>query len=253
MAYSGGADAIINNLKFSVVSSAMIIIINPLISHKGITIIAYLPDGNALTLESIIFGIVSAALLSCIITWFYSVNRVFTSDKIICLMGNIMPKTALLISMVLNFTDKFKMQFRSVKAVQANLGCSTKNGAPITRLKNNIKIFSILIQWMMESSIDTADSMKSRGYGLKKRTNYSVFRFFPRDIAITVFILICDSLIITSILSGKLYCKYYPSFSFGKQDAVTYTVFLTFSVLCMMPLLTDLREDKKWKYLRSKI
>ena len=34
------------------------IIINPLFSHEGITILRYFPDGNPLTLESIIYGIV---------------------------------------------------------------------------------------------------------------------------------------------------------------------------------------------------
>ena len=224
LAYYGGADKIVRYLKTAFVSSVMIIVINPLISHKGITILAYLPDGNPLTLESVIFGAAAAAMLSCVIFWFFTVNYIFTSDKVICLFGNFMPRIALLIS-------------RSV----------------FTRIKNTVKVFSALIQWLMESSVDTADSMNSRGYGLKKRTSYTVYRFFPRDIAAVVIIVIFDIAIIASFCSGRFKYSYYPSFSVGKQGALTFAAYVVFAALCIMPLTINFREDRKWKSLRSDI
>ena len=253
LAYYGGADKIVRYLKTAFFSSAMIIVINPLISHKGITILAYLPDGNPLTLESVIFGAAAAAMLSCVIFWFFTVNYIFTSDKVICLFGNFMPRIALLISMTLNFTEKLKVQFMSVKAVQAEMGCDTKNGSVFTRIKNTVKVFSALIQWLMESSVDTADSMNSRGYGLKKRTSYTVYRFFPRDIAAVVIIVIFDIAIIASFCSGRFKYSYYPSFSVGKQGALTFAAYVVFAALCIMPLTINFREDRKWKSLRSDI
>ena len=35
--------------------------------------------------------------------------------------------------------------------------------------------------WSLENAIETADSMKSRGYGLPGRTAFSIFRFDRRD------------------------------------------------------------------------
>lgn len=40
---------------------------------------------------------------------------------------------------------------------------------------------SIVVTWALENALDTADSMKSRGYGLPKRTAFSLFRFTLRD------------------------------------------------------------------------
>ena len=41
-------------------------VINPAFTHQGVTILAYLPSGNPLTLESMLYGLASAALLSAI-------------------------------------------------------------------------------------------------------------------------------------------------------------------------------------------
>lgn len=253
IAYSGGSGALFRYFKLTAFTSAMIIVINPLISHKGVTVIAYLPDGNPLTVESIIFGIGAALMLSCIFAWFYSINRVFTSDKVVCLFGDHMPKTALLISMSLGFSGKFIKRFHDVRAVQKTLDCGSKKASPIKRFKSAVTVFSIMIQWAMESSVDTADSMKSRGYGLKKRTSYTVYRVFPRDIAFSVLILLCDTAIAAAYLSNVLDYSYYPYFSLGTMSAFDIAVYFVFAALCVMPLVTDIREDVKWRSLRSKI
>lgn len=51
----------------------------------------------------------------------------------------------------------------------------------IKRAKHGIKIMSILVTWALENAIDTADSMKDRGYGLPGRTAFSIYRFDRRD------------------------------------------------------------------------
>ncbi len=40
---------------------------------------------------------------------------------------------------------------------------------------------SILVTWALENAIDTADSMKDRGYVLPGRTAFSIYRFDRRD------------------------------------------------------------------------
>ena len=253
LVYTGGKKAIFTHLKLTSLTSLMIIIINPLISHRGVTILTYLPDGNALTLESVVFGIAAAFMLSCIFAWCFTVNRVFTSDKVICLFGSRMPKLALLISMTLNFTEKFTNKLRQVTAVQSALGRDIKKGNPLKRIKDLAAIISIMLQWAMENSVDTADSMKSRGYGLKKRTSYTVYRIFPRDITLAVLILLCDIFLIAAFLNGVPDSSYYPYFSLGKQSAMRIAVYLSFAAICAAPLIIDLREDGKWRSIRSKI
>ena len=253
MIYTGKTKAMINNIRFALPTSLLVIIVNPLISHNGVTTLVYLPDGNPLTLESFFFGIAAAAMLSCIIKWFYTVNRVFTSDKIICLFGNFMPKISLLISMTLNFAEKFRIQYRRVQAVQSTLGCDTKKGRITDRLKNTIKILSIMIQWAMENSVDTADSMQSRGYGLKKRTNYSVYRIYPKDMYFLILVIVCDIVIAAAVYTNALDYSYYPYFSVGEHSIMTVMGYISFIILCTIPLTIDIMEDRKWRSIRSKI
>ncbi len=249
----GGICALLRNLKFTAVTSAMIIIINPLISHNGMTAITYFPDGNPLTLESVYFGIAAAVMISCTLKWFYSFNRNFTSDKIICLFGRIMPKPALLISMTLGFIEKFKTKMNSVSEVQKIFDCYSGENSLIRRIKSAVRIFSVMIQWSLENSIDTADSMKSRGYGLQKRTAYTLYRFLPRDgfmVAITV---VCDLVIIAAVFCGALEYSYYPYFLLDSQGIVTMAAYAVFALLCTAPLIVNILEEIKWKSIRSKI
>ena len=43
-------------------------------------------------------------------------------------------------------------------------GRDISNGGLIKRAKHGIKILSILVTWALENAIDTADSMKDRGW-----------------------------------------------------------------------------------------
>ena len=63
-------------------------LINPAFNHEGVTVIAYLPSGNPLTLESILYGIVAASMVAMVICWFSCFNKIMTSDKFIYIFKN---------------------------------------------------------------------------------------------------------------------------------------------------------------------
>ena len=67
----------------------LIVLVNPVFNHEGMTILTYFPWDNPLTLESIVYGIASAFLLSSTVLWFSSFNAVITSDKVVFLFGRI--------------------------------------------------------------------------------------------------------------------------------------------------------------------
>ena len=83
-------------------------VINPAFTHQGVTILAYLPSGNPLTLESMLYGLASAALLSATLLWFTSYNTVMTSDKFIYLFGRVIPALSLVLSMTMRFVPRFR-------------------------------------------------------------------------------------------------------------------------------------------------
>ena len=178
-------------------------VINPLFSHEGITILTYLPSGNPLTLEAFYYGFAAAAMLMAVIIHFTSYNEIMTSDKFIYLFGRIIPSLSLVISMTLRFVPTFLARLREIKTVQKTLGVTMSEGSLIKRVRSATKILSILITWSLENAVETADSMKSRGYGLSGRTAYSIFRFEKRDL-IALLWMCALTLTIPTLVS----CKY---------------------------------------------
>lgn len=77
--------------------------VNPAFVHQGVTILAYLPSGNPLTLESLLYGLAAGAMLSAVALWFVCVTDVITSDKVVYLFGRVIPALSLLLSMILRF------------------------------------------------------------------------------------------------------------------------------------------------------
>ena len=66
-------------------------LLNPVFNHEGATILTWLPSGNPLTLESILYGFAAAAMLAAVVLWFSCFNAVITSDKFVYLFGRIIP------------------------------------------------------------------------------------------------------------------------------------------------------------------
>lgn len=229
-------------------------LINPAFNHQGTVILCYLPiGGNPLTLESIVYGLAAGVMLVSVLLWFSCYSAVMTSDKFVYLFGKIIPSLSLVISMILRFVPKFKAQFEIVKEAQAGIGQDMSNGSIIKRFKNAVNCFSIMVTWSLENAVDTADSMKSRGYGLKGRTAFSIYSFNQRDKAVLVWLCFCGIYIISGDISGNLYWKYFPSIDGVFAQPMTICFLLIYFAMCITPLVINSREEKKWKSLKSKI
>lgn len=249
--YLNGRKAVRLSLLYLLPTIALISIINPVLNHDGITILTYFPWNNPLTLESIIYGIATAVLLSSVVLWFSCFNKVMTSDKFIYLFGRIIPSLSLVLSMALRFVPKFIAQFNVVRNTQKCIGRDISDGLPLQRLKKAIKIVSIMISWALENAIETADSMKSRGHGLKGRTAFSIYRFSKRDAAVLSIIMTSGViLIIMSVLDVAKF-RYFPSVKGNVISAPAIIYYALYFSLMIMPLAINVWEGIKWKRLRS--
>ena len=249
--YLKGRKAVRLNLVYRLPLLVITALINPAFSHQGVTILAYLPSGNPLTLESILYGIYAAFLLIAAITWFSCFNAVMTSDKLVYLFGRIIPALSLVLSMSLRFVPRFTAQIKVISKAQKCVGRDVSNGGLIRRARHGIKILSILATWALENAIDTASSMKSRGYGLPGRTAFSIYRFDRRDRRALVFLLLCGGGVMAGAFAGELKFVYMPILSGAAFDLWQAVVFGLYLALCAMPMLINGREDLKWKSMKK--
>ncbi|OQB12906.1 MAG: Energy-coupling factor transporter transmembrane protein EcfT [Firmicutes bacterium ADurb.Bin193] len=244
-------------LKFNVVYMLPMLIIavgiNMAFNHEGATIITYFKNGNPLTLESIVYGTAASVMLITIICWFSCCNAVMTSDKFIYLFGRLIPSLSLILSMTLRLVPKFKAQAKVVADAQRCLGRDVSHGGLVKRARHGMTILSILITWALENAIETADSMKSRGYGLAGRSAFSIYRFDKRDKKALLTILASGFYVLTGALSGGLYFRYFPSVKGMAYTGYSASVVLVYFVLCITPVVIDVWEDRKWHVIKSGI
>ena len=245
-----GKKAVRFSLLYMLPMMLMAAILNPAFNHEGITILTYLPSGNPLTLESILYGLAAAVMLAGVITWFSCYNAVMTSDKFVYLFGRIIPALSLVLSMALRFIPRFKAQFRVVSEAQRCVGRDTSNGALLQRLKNAVTILSIMVTWSLENAIETADSMKSRGYGLPGRTAFSIYRFTQRDKAALIWLCFCGFYVLAGIITGGLHWQYSPIMTGALTGIFPISFQFVFLALCLTPMILNGTEDRKWKHLQ---
>ncbi len=224
-------------------------LINPAFNHRGLTILLYLPSGNPLTLESLVYGLAAATMIGSVIVWFSSYSKVMTSDKFIYLFGRIIPSFSLVLSMVLSFVPRFKAQAIEVARGQKGLGRDISKGSLLQRLKLGIKIMSILITWSLENAIETGDSMKSRGYGLPGRTAFSIYEFTKRDGYALAWFVACGFFIMLGWFKGVFLFQYFPTFKFTALGLWTSWFFVFYFTLGVSPVLISLRDSLVWRSL----
>lgn len=219
-------------------------LINPMFSHKGNTLLFYLFTGNPVTMESIIYGMVSSGIICAMLLWLSTFHQVMDMERLLGAMGKIMPHIALLITMILRFIPKYTKHQKEVSLFNGD-----QDKSRIAKIKKGSKIFSITTTWALENSIYTADSMKARGFGVKKRTSYSNYRMEGRDICVIVWIAILAGCVIRMLQSEKIYTYYYP-YVVNRNNIVVYVLY---ALLCFTPVLINIREEIRWYRLKSKI
>ena len=248
-----GKKAIKTNLLYMLPLIIFTAAVNSLFNHAGMTILAYLPSGNPLTMESIVYGLSASVMIVSVIAWFSCYNEIMTSDKFIYLFGRVIPSLSLILSMTLRFVPRFSAHLRKVTAAQKCIGRDISEGNIIKRAKNALAILSIMVTWSLESAIETADSMKSRGYGLGKRTAFSNYTFDKRDSRVLCIILALGIYITVGAVLGQLEFWYFPALGASGVSLYSISIFCAYFMLCICPVVIEWWEVRRWAAMKSKI
>ena len=178
-------------------------------------------------------------LLAAVVLWFVCVTDVITSDKVVYLFGRIIPALSLLLSMTLRFVPQFTRRLRTVAQAQRRLGRDAGRGSVRQRLREAMRVFSIVVTWSLESGLIAADSMRGRGYGLPGRTAFALYRLDRRDAAMLLWLGFCGLYLLGGGLAGGLAFQYYPLLSAGAVTPLTVSFFAVYGLLCFTPVLVD--------------
>ncbi len=240
----------LKHLLFVLLIFTIITVTNPIFVSRGETILFTIGKKN-ITKESLVYGAVMSMMLAAVITWFKCYNKIMTSDKFIYLFGKMLPNVSTTISMGISFVPRFIEKGKAINLAQKNLGLYKKK--LLDRIKLNLRVFSSLITWALENSLDTADSMNARGYGSKERTNFSIFKYKINDFLVTIIMVLLMIFIIVGSIFKYLDYQYYPNLTSLNFSFMNILLYLAFSLLMLIPTIIEVKEDLKWNFFKSKI
>lgn len=219
-------------------------LVNPLFNTLGETEL-FLLFGRPYTLEALYYGLVVGGIFVVMILWFGCYNVVLTSDKFTSLFGNLIPSISLLLVMVLRMIPSLMRKAMQISSARKAIGKTADSGSRKESVKNGMTVLSALTDWTLEGSIITADSMRCRGYGAAKRTNFQIYAMTTRDWVLLALILAFG--VVT--LLGEKTAEFIPAL----QIAPLSWHFGIYCLFLLIPTALYLKEAITWHILRSKI
>lgn len=226
-------------------------VLNPIFNHAGATVLAYLPSGNPLTLESILYGLCSAGMLVSVVCIFSCFGEIVSGEKFIYLFGKIAPSIALTLSMAFRFVPLFAREIKKVSDAQKGIG-RRGDGNILQKARSGVAMLSVMITKSLENAVETASSMKSRGYGSGKRCAYSNCKFTERDGTALGAIILLFALVLLGAIFGENTAVFFPKIKITPVTWENAEFFVAYFILSAMPIIIELWEVRRWKKSESK-
>lgn len=179
--YYNGFKSTLKTLRMCLTVGVLIIIINPLTNHRGTFILFYLFD-NPITLESVIYGLINALMVSSLILIFSVFNTLIDSERFLYLFSRIIPKTAFVTGMSLRFSELYIKRGKMIIDVLKIRGISLGKGRLKERIKSSGRILEGIVTWSLEEGMETAQVLKAKNYGVSKRSAYRLYKFNRMDL-----------------------------------------------------------------------
>lgn len=218
-------------------------------NHFGITNLRQNFVGNEITLEALLYGIETGVTIITVIMFFSCVFAVFSSDKVVYLFGKISPKLSLFISILLRIVPKTKQYGRRVITAQMGVGRSPSQGNLWQRFINSLRVVSILLTWTLENIVESARSMQCRGYSLKGRTAFSIYRFDNRDRGFVIVIFLLLTIIWCGWALDQTGIYYDPKIIMADITPLSYVFYIAYGILLLLPMILQIAGERKFERL----
>jgi len=211
-----------------------------------------------ITLESLVYGLCMGLMLASVILWFNVLGKLSSIAGIIELFSRISPTMGLMLARITVFIPELLAQAKLVnKAQRAFKGAATQltEPVPVSCVRKRSRkqqlayagvLSSHLMEWGMEKSLITAQSMMARGYGSRGRTSFRRRRLSLRDIVPLVVMLLLGAISLGCIIWAGRGFQFYPYLS----AVQTWLVYAPFVALVLVPLLVQLRDELTWRWSR---
>lgn len=240
------------SLMLALPTAFFMMLLNPLFNQNGMTPLFYW-NNRPFTLESLLYGAVIGAALINTLLWFGVANDAISQDKIIYLLGKPFPTAAFLMGTIFRVTATLRQELKSIQFAQQGLGFSIKNGPLRRRIKNGAQILLCVVGNALEHSVDTAMSMRGRGYGIQRPSRHKQYYYNRNDAFLTIILVLFAVLSGWMVGKGWLRFDFFPSLYGSLWGWQQITAYILSGLFFNLPLLYNCKEEIRWRYLNSKM
>ena len=221
--------------------------------HFGVTVLRQNFIGNNMTLESLVYGFVLGTVIAGVCIWFSCVYSVFTTDKVVYLFGKVSPRLSLFLAISLRMVPRIKKEAKKINTAQRGIGRGVNQGNLWQRMRNCVRIFSMLITWTIESLSTASESMRSRGSSLRGRKAFSIYRFDNRDRAYVITLFTCLTVMVMGVLLKQTDILYDPRIRMNPITSISWFFYAGYGFFCLMPLMLEVWTEYRFKKARQQL
>lgn len=220
--------------------------------HFGVTVLRKNFINNDITLESIVYGLVIGLRFATLCMWLEAMFRVVSSDKVVYLFGKVSPLLSLFLTILLRLIPRIGQEARRINLAQKGIGRGSNQGNIFRRFINCLRIFSMLITWMISALALESDSMRSRGSLLRGRTAFSIYRFDNRDRAFVIALFIYITMTAMGVILGASKMWYNPRIIWRPLNGIGIVTAIGYLALCFMPMALELWTEYRFHAARKR-
>ena len=221
--------------------------------HFGVTVLTLNMIGNQITLESLVFGMVNGLIFATVCMWFCCIFMLITADKVVYLFERISPKLSLFLSILLRIVPRIKTRANHIEISREGIGRGIAQGNLWQRFLHLLLLLSILVTWTLEDFVESANSMKSRGYSLRGRTAFSIYRFDNRDRSLVIVFFWCLTLIGMAVMFYQTTIYFDPMIILNPITSMSYVFYAAYAFFLLLPMGLQIVGEYRFAKLRTTI
>lgn len=230
---------------FLIITFLLMTSLNPLFNQRGRHLLFAIGE-HRITLEAVLYGSMNALSIITIIALFISYNVIMTPNKLLFLFAKILPQFAVLLMLTLRFIPLMRRRLEEIAIIQKSKGISVRSGNWRTRVKTAMQFVQALLTFSLEEAIQTADSMKARGYGTRTRSSYEYFRFHGPDAMAVLYLTGLFMVMIYGRMLGYGYLTVYPILEPWMFSGMDPAVFGCYVMFISFPIIVEAGERFRW-------
>lgn len=221
--------------------------------HFGVTVLGTNFIGNQITLEAFLCGGTWSLVCVTVVLWIGCLHDVFTTDKIVYLLGRILPRLSLYLAIVLRMIPRLNARRQRIASAQQAIGRGSGQGSVLRRMGNVLRRGGILLTWFTEELSVTAESMRCRGCSLSGRTAFSLYRFDNRDRVFVAGMCGLLSVLLMAFLLGQTEIRFAPQIMMMPVTPISALFYTAWAALCLLPPVLEHIGTQRFRRLRQNI